>query len=278
MSARMRRRSGADLTAVDIEALLAKRYPAPAFAFLPQLRNSTGWSNNVRTADAVALSTWPSRGLDLTGFEIKVRRGDWMSELANPAKADEIQRYCDFWYIVAPPHAVEIGEVPPTWGFIAVDGKQLRTVREAPRLADPLPLDRLLVCAILRNVNKGIEVLGEGFVKAAEVDEIVEERIRREIVSRANRDFEKAYDDLKARVDAFEKASGLEIEKGYQGAENIGEAAQALMRVDFNQTIRERLDYQIRSLEDALVNIKKADQLLANAPCVKQGEAAEAST
>ena len=48
---------------------LKTRYNSPEYCLLPQVRNSTGYSSKVRTADAIAMSLWPSRGLTLTGFE-----------------------------------------------------------------------------------------------------------------------------------------------------------------------------------------------------------------
>ena len=48
---------------------LKTRYNSPEYCLLPQVRNSTGYSSKVRTADAIAMSLWPSRGLTLTGFK-----------------------------------------------------------------------------------------------------------------------------------------------------------------------------------------------------------------
>ena len=61
--------SAADVT-VDLERRLRTRYQAPAYAYLPQVGDSTGYSVH-RHADAIVMSLWPSRGLHLMGFEIK---------------------------------------------------------------------------------------------------------------------------------------------------------------------------------------------------------------
>ena len=47
------------------------------------------------SGDAVIMSLWPSRGLELHGVEIKVSRADWKREAADPAKAEAIAAYCD---------------------------------------------------------------------------------------------------------------------------------------------------------------------------------------
>lgn len=71
---------------------LAKVFPPPAFVLLPQVRNGTGFSRRrTRTADAIAASVWPSRGLYLVGVEIKVCVHDWRRELADAAKSESAE-------------------------------------------------------------------------------------------------------------------------------------------------------------------------------------------
>src|ERR1700751_5682787 len=96
---------------------LAKRFPAPAWALISQVRNSTGYSGD-RTCDAIAMSLWPSRGLELHGFEIKCSRGDWLSEMRRPDKADKMFKYFDRWWLaVSDASVVNDYELPPTWGL-----------------------------------------------------------------------------------------------------------------------------------------------------------------
>lgn len=54
-----------------IEAL-GKTFLSPSYAMLTQVRNGTGMSRNARTADAMFMSLWPSRGIYLAGIEVKV--------------------------------------------------------------------------------------------------------------------------------------------------------------------------------------------------------------
>ena len=51
-------------------------------------------SRTMRTADFIAQDTWEAQGLLLHGHEVKVSRADWLTELADPSKADAIKR-CD---------------------------------------------------------------------------------------------------------------------------------------------------------------------------------------
>ena len=134
-------------------ALLSERYPAPAYAMLSNVKNGTGWTRTERFADALAMGLWPSRGLDLHGFELKANRGDWLREMRDPAKADEIARRCDRWWIVCSDGVALIDEVPQPWGLLVPREKRgkvaLVAVREAEKL-DAEPLTRQFLAAILR--------------------------------------------------------------------------------------------------------------------------------
>ncbi len=111
------------ITYADMLRQLEARHPKKEWAFLQQVRNSTGFaSRTVRTADFLALSLWPSRGLSLHGFEAKQARGDWKREREDPAKAEEIAQYCDFWWLVVTSASIApLDEVPETWGLLAPD-------------------------------------------------------------------------------------------------------------------------------------------------------------
>src|ERR1035437_8757229 len=78
---------------------LQVRYKSDAYALFPQVRETTG-SACTRTADAIAFGLWPSRGMEVEGFEIKISRGDWLRELKSPSKAEGIFQFCDRWWIV----------------------------------------------------------------------------------------------------------------------------------------------------------------------------------
>ena len=135
-----------------LAALREGPFRAPAFAFLQEVRNGTGYGRQERYADALAVSCWPSRGLFIAGIEVKVSRQDWKRELDDPAKSADIQRWCDYWWIAAPPDVVVLAEVPETWGLYVVDGKKVTVAKEAPKLT-PEPLTTRFVASILRNAG-----------------------------------------------------------------------------------------------------------------------------
>lgn len=150
------------IAAPAIYAALRERYCAPEHALFFEVANGTG-SNIRRYADAVAMNLFPSRGLTLSGFEIKVSRHDWQRELKQPHKVEEgIYKYCDHWWIVAPTGIVARPELPPTWGLIELHDKGLRQTVAAPRLA-PIALSRNFIAALLRRASEA----DEGLVREA---------------------------------------------------------------------------------------------------------------
>jgi len=209
----------------DVVIALAKRYPDPEWAFFPQARSGTGYISCLRTADAIAMNLWPSRGMEVHGFEVKVNRSDFLNELRNPEKADSIARYCDRWWLVIAggygdeeANIVRSGELPPAWGLLVMHGNVLKCDVEAPKL-EALPLDRHFVASLLRNQaqcpNKELREKYEEGLKQGE------EMARRE--SRR----------LREDVEKFEAASGIKMADSWSIG-NVGRAVKVLtgMRYD----------------------------------------------
>lgn len=135
-----------------IDRLRKNFYPDGEWAFLPQVANGTG-AGAGRTADAIALNCWPSRGMELHGFEVKVSASDFKRELGEPGKAEAVAQFCDRWFIVTDDARVAKPEqLPPTWGLIIVDDNP-RIVVPAPKLT-PQPLTRVFVASILRAAQR----------------------------------------------------------------------------------------------------------------------------
>lgn len=159
---------------------LRKRFAAPAWAYFEEVRNGTGFARKTtRTADALAMSLYPSRGLELHGVEVKVSRSDWQRELDDPEKAEEIGKYCDRWWLATGQKVVrDISEIPAAWGWLEVDAKgALKTRKEAPiRLAEPL--DRLMLAAILRCSSEESDARIDKAVQALLLEAQTKERER----------------------------------------------------------------------------------------------------
>ena len=141
------------MTADEVLEILAKEYPSPEMAFIEEFRGGTGWSNESR-ADAIAMHLWPSKGLELVGYEVKVSRSDWLRELKQPNKAQPIKCFCDRWYLIVPDsEIVKEGELPFDWGLRIVENGVVKTIVEAPQLY-PRQVDRPFVASLMRRATK----------------------------------------------------------------------------------------------------------------------------
>src|SRR5512139_894295 len=140
-------------TTAEVKEAMLSRYGGDAWALFWEVPDGTG-TNKCRSADAIAMSLWPSRGLLLHGHEIKVSRADWLKELKQPEKAESICRFCDHWWVVAgDATVVRDDELPPTWGLLVMNGRGLVAKKQAPQLS-PAPIDRSFLSGLLRAATK----------------------------------------------------------------------------------------------------------------------------
>jgi hypothetical protein len=144
-----------------------------------------------RYADAVMMSLWPSRGLELHGVEIKVSRSDWKREAMDPRKAEAIGRYCDRWWVHTSPGIIQdLSEVPPAWGVREFDGVKWKTRREADK-RKPEALNRGFLAALLRRADDSMRGQLNEAVRAAREREYEETQKQRAAIE----------EDVKRRVD-----------------------------------------------------------------------------
>jgi hypothetical protein len=241
------------VTAQAVVAALQRKYASPAWAFITQVRSQTGFataSRPVRTADALALGLWPSRGLELLGFEIKVDRGDWLRELKQPDKADLLVQFCDRWWIVVgDASVVRDGELPPTWGLQVLTRRGLRVTVEAPRLT-PSPLDRPFLASLVRRILD--EEAPQAELKQAEARGI---EIGRRSMEGALGEHRERAGRLQEAIRTFEQAAGVRIDTWSAG--QIGEAVRAVLNGGPDGA-RSRLESTRTSLQDALATIDTA--------------------
>jgi len=240
------------MTAAVVAAMLEKTYGPPAYAFMREVGNSTGFGCN-RHADALALSLWPSRGIYLIGFEIKVSRGDWLRELSDPHKSESIQQYCSKWFVAAGSESiVEPAELPETWGLLAVSGKRLKTIKQAPPL-EPRPLDKKFVAAVLRKAAEAQAMAlkqeyergkADGTAAAFDPDRC------NQATTRELEALKCQYNSLRSSVSNFHDASGVQIDNWNGG--DVGEIV-GLMN---------RLNMRFRSAEVAIREIEFGAQHL----------------
>ncbi|WP_059038928.1 hypothetical protein [Ralstonia sp. NT80] len=209
-----------------------------------------------RYADAVAVNLWQSRGHAVHGFEIKVSRGDWLRELKDPAKAEEIQRFCDYWTIVAPKGVVVDGELPPTWGLLEMRPDRLLQVKAGPKL-DAQPITRGFFASLMRRGHEGLEAMSAEKLETerAALQATVDHRVEQE-VKVLTRDYAR----LKEEIAKFERETGLSFsEWGGPDVRTI-KVAQALEKLSGwrDQSALSRLVELAAELERAADTVRKA--------------------
>lgn len=240
------------MTSDEVLALLRAKYCPPHAVLLAEVANGTG-SHARRHADAVAMGCWPSTGMELEGFEIKVARSDWLRELKEPAKHAAVAEYCDRWWIVCPPDVLVPDEVPKGWGVLIAKEGGLRAARPAP-LLEAKPLTRTFVASLLRNSVEAAAIPGKAALEGARAQGYAEGK-RDGVAEGAFDNRLRKFEALERNVARFEAASGVKIADEY-GHRDIGHAVAAVMalqaktRYEGLRTYVETLD-ELRVLADA---------------------------
>lgn len=146
-------------TASQVKAALRMHYEAPEYAVIEEVRNATGRlkkrdGQQPRYADMIAMSLYPSSGLELIGFEVKVSRADWLKEISDSKKAVAVAQFCDRWILVTHSEAVvKEGELPEGWGWSVVDEDySVRVIVPAPKRAAQA-VTRAFLASLMRNAT-----------------------------------------------------------------------------------------------------------------------------
>lgn len=207
------------LTSNELFALCEKKWSLPAWVLLCEARNQTGYSKRERYADALAMSMYPSRGIELIGFEFKSSRADVVRELQDPEKVEAIQQYCDKWYlVVGRKDLVGEDEVPVKWGLMVPHRGGLKIVKKAHSL-ESLEWPRTFVASLLRNASKNNpqdealkKVEQDGFERGSDTQEFWAKRNKEEL------------ERLQVICTKFEEAAGVKLHgyMGDSGAERAG--------------------------------------------------------
>lgn len=185
----------------DVYDAIRAAHAPPEWACFRDVADSTGGRHR-RRADALALNLWPSRGMEIRGFEIKVDRHDLVRELHRPEKAETIARYCNSWWIVAPDGVVEdAATLPLSWGLMEATSKGLRVRKQAVVRPDSevTPLGRMFVAALARAVAAEVEDVRKRYVRREQIATEVNEAYQRG-VSEAPRATQLRIESLERRL------------------------------------------------------------------------------
>jgi len=213
-------------SALTLRDCLAAKYALPHHVLLWEVRNSTGFDSS-RSADAIAITLYVSRGRAITGFEIKEHRSDWLAELKKPDKAEAIAQFCDFFFVVSPQSdVVKPDEIPHPWGWLAFTGKMLKVAKK-PQKLDPIPLDRAMLCSLIYSTMGRFREETK-----ASFEEQVKDRVTEEHRWLAQREehARNRLQELEDKIDSFENASGVSLRyKHTEDMPKIGAAVRTVL-------------------------------------------------
>lgn len=240
----------------QIRKALTLRYPSPKYALLSNV--SCGAGRLQRYADALVMSLFPSRGLELIGFEIKSTRSDWLRELKKPEKADPIFQYCNRWYLaVANGEIVKDGELPEPWGLLVMTAEgALRQTVAAPKL-EPKPIDIPFMAAIFRRA--GEQAVDAKVIAAAKAEGFASGQ-ESALKHSSTKHWQDTASDLQRRINDFEYGSGLKI-TGWTQPREIGEAVAAVLNA--NSSAKQTAD-KLNNMRRVALNIaREVDSVLS---------------
>ncbi len=177
----------------------------------------------------MSFGVWPSRGLSIIGFEVKVNRSDWLSELKNPEKAESMVVHCNEWYVVAPEDVIKPEEVPPNWGYYLATKRGLKLVKEAVYNTELNgPVDRVFIMSVVRNISRN-------YVPQKKLKELVKAGVDNHKNTWYN-DHEgekERHKVLKKKVEEFEIASGFKLSNWGTSPASLGKLINYLVSYGF---------------------------------------------
>lgn len=250
-------------TASDMERFLSERYSHPyEWVFLTQVRSSTGSAN--RIADAMAFNMYQSTGYEVLGFEIKVSRSDWLSELKNMKKSNDIMEYCDKWFLVVPDiDIVKDGELPKGWGLLVLKDDKL-VVKVRPTLQTTKPMPDHFIASILRRGSNEVEKIKSEYIKKDSIKSELEAAEKRGYENGRGyngKQTERNYKELQEKIRAFELAAGFSFDtwQGVKYMERVGKYVKfALSMDDYSlSNIESQMQNSIKKLEAGITSVKQ---------------------
>lgn len=224
---------------------LKSKFPRPEYVLMQEVRDAAGF-NASRSADAMAIGLWQSRGYSIIGMEVKASRSDWLRELKNPKKAENIYQYCNYWWLLCEnPDVAKLEEIPLTWGCMVLNKSKLSVLKPAPILT-PVPVTNTFLAAMMKRIT-------DGMISRLDIaDEIKKEKdlsfqAGKAAIEWDNKNKTQENERLKELIKKFEESSGVKLDS-WRGIKNIGEAVKSVMEHD-TQKIIERIEAGQKELQ-----------------------------
>ncbi len=130
------------VSVATIHRTLRKRYQAPEWVYLEEVRLGTGYGGfflpghhtaikNEQRIDGLAINCYKSKSYRRIAIEIKIARGDWLKELKQPDKRIGAMMMSNQFYFAAPEGLIKVDELPEDCGLIEVRGDFLAVKAQA---------------------------------------------------------------------------------------------------------------------------------------------------
>lgn len=242
---------GRKITAADVRSALKLRYPASSHALLWEVAPNTG--GGTRYADAVAFGLWASHGHAIEGIEVKVSRGDFLSEMRQPEKSEPVMRFCNRWWLACPSGMVSPNELPTTWGLLELtEGGQLRQKVKAPKL-EPVPPTLGFMAALVRR-SAGLDEEMANNEVAKRVAALVAQdtdRLRKQYVDQASERVKAAEEAFKT-LDKIKSETGIDLMAYRWNGEKLGDAISLFARLGCKWDGLLGLRNKMRELDSAI--------------------------
>lgn len=124
----------------DAVAAIMRRHPPPRYAAFPEMCTAAGFDKK-RRLDVWVMDTWPSSRFERICYEVKISRGDYLSEIKNPEKRRAGMLLSNRFVFAVPTGLIRIEELPYDCGLLEVaeDGGTVMRVEAPWRDTGPPP-------------------------------------------------------------------------------------------------------------------------------------------
>lgn len=230
--------------AKDVWSILRKKYPEKEYALMAEVSDMAGFHRS-RSADYIAVNLWPSRGLAINGIELKSFRSDFLNELKNPKKAENIFQFCDyFWLLTTDDTIAKLEEIPDSWGWMCIKGERIFIKKDAPKLA-PIECSKHFLVAMLKRAQDKTNFVHRDSIQD-EINTVREYEKKQHEHRESYRD--KEHSELQKNIREFEEASGIKIDRYSHhwnaSTKKIGEAVKFLTNGGAESIKQQLLDLQ----------------------------------
>lgn len=127
----------------DIHRTLQRRHSPPEWIYAQEVRLGTGFGRYFlkgypgsvapsQRIDGFALNCYKSKRYERVAYEIKIARGDFLKEVADPDKRVGAQMMTNRFYFAAPEGLIKPEEVPDGCGLVEIRGDLHRMKVRAP--------------------------------------------------------------------------------------------------------------------------------------------------